>query len=363
MSVTFNDFQGQYAAIRGPIDTAVQRVLSSGWYLLGQELKDFEAKLGARLGGAHVVGVANGTEAIALALMALGIGPGAEVIAPALTAYPTITGIKMSGATPVVADVDPATGLLDLASVEAQITPRTRAIVPVHLYGQSCDLAPLLALAASEDIAVVEDCAQAIDATYQGQPVGTHGVIGCFSFYPTKNLGAYGDAGAVVTRDAALAERLRRHRNYGQSDRYRHELPGINSRLDELQAAILAVKLDYLSEWTTRRRAIAAQYRAGLRGVGLLEEKAYGQHVYHLFPVRVAARDGFMAHLTAAGIQTLIHYPLPIAAQPDFAGQKDERFPGAETLAKEVVSLPLRPDMTDEQVTAVIAAVNSWAGV
>ena len=359
--IRFNDFKQHYAAVRDRVDPAVQRVLSSGWYILGEELRRFEQRLAEYLGVAHCVGVASGTDAIALALAALDVGPGDEVVTTNMTAYPTITGIKLSGATPVVVDIDRRTGLLDPERLENAFTSRTRAIVPVHLYGQSCDLDPILALAQQHGLVVVEDCAQAIGATYRGRSVGACGDAGCFSFYPTKNLGAFGDAGGVAANKQEHCEKLQRLRNYGQVDRYHHDLPGRNSRLDELQAAILTEKIELLDGWTERRRKIAHCYQEQLTTVAPIARESYGEDVYHLFPVEVDDRERFMAYMDSHGIQTLVHYPVPVNRQRDFAGQKDEAFPAAEALAARIVSLPLHPELTDSQVERVVRTVNAFA--
>ena len=356
--ILFNNFKAHVAAIRPELDAAIARVLDSGWFILGRELEAFEAELAQHLGVPHAVGVANGTEAIALALMALDVGPGAEVITTNLTAYPTITGIRQAGATPVVVDIDPATGLLDPDQIARHLTPRTRAIVPVHLYGHCVDMDRIMAVAQAGGLKVVEDVAQAIGASWTGRQAGTMGDLGALSFYPTKNLGALGDGGAVVTRDAERAERLRRLRNYGQSRRYYHDEGGLNSRLDELQAAILRVKLRHLDDWTRRRRHLADYYRSRLR-LTTIAVRPEGEPVHHLFPVLVDQRDAFMRRLEAHGVQTLIHYPVPVHRQRDFPGQKDEPFPHAERFASRVVSLPLYPELTDAQAEAVVAEANA----
>lgn len=362
MKVPFNDFKAHYAAVAQVVEPAVQRVLESGWYVLGGEVEALEAELAEYLGVPYCVGVASGTDAITLALLAAGIGSGDDVITTAMTAYPTITGIKRAGATPVVADIDAESGLLDPAAVARAITPRTRALVPVHLYGQCCDMESLMALAEEHDLVVIEDCAQAIGASWGERQAGTIGLAGAYSFYPTKNLGAFGDGGAVATGDPQIHERLRSLRNYGQTDRYHHEFDGLNSRLDEVQAAVLRAKLPLLEEATRRRRAIAQRYRQSLTQVAPVVEHSRGRHVYHLFPVRTVERDPLMAHLKAAGIGSLIHYPIPIHRQGDFARDATSipACPVAEQWAEQVLSLPVYPELTDEQVTAVIDAVQSF---
>jgi len=360
--IPFNDFARHLAPLRPAVDEAIRRTLDSGWYILGREGAAFERELAEWLGARHAVGVASGTDAITLALLALGIGPGAEVITTAMTAYPTITGIKRAGATPVVVDIEPDTGLLDVRKVAAAVSPLTRAIVPVHLYGQSCDMGALLALGEQLGLPIVEDCAQSIGAAWQGRCTGTLGRLGCFSFYPTKNLGAFGDGGAVVTQDDVLVTRLRHLRNYGQTRRYYHDVEGLNSRLDELQAAILRAKLPALAAANQRRRALAGRYQAQLRGVQPMAERSYGCPAYHLFPVRVARREAFMAALAERGVETLIHYPVPVHRQRDFAAPAALSLPAAEAFAAEIVSLPLYPELSEQQIDEVCQAVNDVTG-
>ena len=360
--ILLNDFKSHYDAVRDEIRPAVDRVLESAWYILGEELQAVEQAFSKYIGAAYAVGVASGTDAIALALMAAEIGDGDEVITSNMTAFPTITGITMTGAVPVVVDIDPATGLLDPAAVEAAITPRSRAVVPVHLYGQSCDMDAITALTQAHRISVIEDCAQSVGATCRGKTTGTIGKLGCFSFYPTKNLGAFGDAGAVVTSDANLHEQLLQLRNYGQSRRYYHASQGINSRLDEIQAAILNVKLKHLERWTARRRKIAARYRELLPADCLLTVREYGEPVYHLFPIKVKQRDAFIEHMRDSGVQTLIHYPVPVHRQEAFKRQKHQLFDATDAFAAEIVSLPIHPELTDAEVEQVAAAAGAGAG-
>ena len=346
---------------RADIEAAIRRVIDRGWFVLGPEVEAFEAEFAAASGAAHAVGVNTGTDALMLALRALDIGPGDEVITTPLTAGYTALAIRMAGATPVFADVDPVRCTVAPAAVEAAITSRTRAVIPVHLYGQPADIAAIMAIAERHRLAVVEDCAQAHLATSQGRPVGTIGTLGAFSFYPTKNLGALGDGGAIVTSDPALAARLRRLRNGGQTDRYRHVEAGVNSRLDEMQAAILRARLPRLAGWTARRRSLAARYRAALAGthVGVLPECDRG-HVYHLFTVHSADRDGLQAALAADGIGTLVHYPIPVHRQPAFADLPTADCPVADAMASSVLSLPLHPALSDAEVNEVAASVRTF---
>jgi len=294
--------------------------------------------------------------------MALKIGQGDEVITTALTAYPTITGIIRSGATPIIADVHPTDGLINADHIPHLITPRTKAIVAVHLYGKCCDMNALQSLCQQHHIALIEDCAQACGATFEGKSAGSIGDLGCFSFYPTKNLGAFGDGGAVTTHSDTLNDRLRMLRNYGQSNRYHHQTNGLNSRLDEIQAAILKSKLSLLKVWNQRRRTIATAYHQQLSGIVEPLSSSHDQgHCYHLFVIRVADRDSFMATMQHHAVQTLMHYPIAVHQQPAMAtyNAAAQSYPMAEKLAAEVVSLPLYPEMTDEEVTTVIHAVIS----
>lgn len=356
--ILFNEFKREYGNIREEINQAIQRVLDSGWYILGKEGEAFEEEFAKYTGTSYCVGVANGTEAIALALRAMNIGKGDEVITTCMTAFPTITGIIQAEAIPVVADINLCDGLIDYRKIEAKITPRTKAIIPVHLYGQCCNMEEILKIAGRHGLKVMEDCAQATGATYKGHPAGSLGNAASFSFYPTKNLGAYGDAGAITTSDKAIYERLLALRNYGQTKRYYHDLEGINSRLDEVQAAILRVKLQYLDKWNLRRRAIADLYRKGLKGVACLTEHDYGQVNYHLFVVKTPRRDALSAWLEKEGIKTLIHYPVPINEQKAFPGQKDEIMTCTREFAASILSLPMYPELTDREVENIIEKIN-----
>jgi dTDP-4-amino-4,6-dideoxygalactose transaminase len=358
--VLFNDLKPQYAAIKDEIDAALRRVLGGGWYVLGPEVEAFEAEFAAYCGARYAVGVGSGTEALHLALWACNLQPGDEVVTVAHTAVPTINAISLTGARPVFVDVDPATRTMDPAAVAAAITPRTRALLPVHLYGHPADMAPLQALAREHGLALIEDAAQAHGAEYRGTRAGRLGDLAAFSFYPTKNLGAYGDGGMVVTDDPALAERLRLLRNYGQTDRYHHQIEGLNSRLDELQAAVLRVKLRHLDAWTAARRERAARYAARLRNVAPPTEAPWAHHVYHLYVVTVPRREAVQAALAAAGIGTLVHYPIPAHLQPAYAhlGVARGSLPVTERLADEVLSLPLYPELAFEHIDEVAAALD-----
>ena len=348
------------AAVRSAID----RVLNSGWFILGPEVDAFEGEFAAAAGAAHAVGVGTGTDAIALALRALDLGPGDEVITTPLSAAYTALAIVMAGARPVFADIDASRLTIDPGAIAAAITSRTRAILPVHLYGQAADMVAITRIAAAHSLAIVEDCCQAHLAACSGMPVGTIGSAGAFSFYPTKNLGALGDGGAVVTNDRALADRIKRLRNGGQTDRYHHLELGVNTRLDELQAAVLRARLPYLPRWTARRRELAADYRRLLSGAPVAVPAEHdGGHVYHLFPVLArgdAARAGLQQHLAAAGVDTLVHYPVPIHRQAAFATLPPAACPCADDISARVVSLPIHPSLDRPAVAAVCAAIQGW---
>lgn len=363
--IPVGDLARAYARLKSEIDEAVGRVLQSGWYILGREVAAFESAFAAYLGVNHAVGVGNGTDAIALGLRALGVQPGDEVITSPLSAAFSALAISQIGAVPAFADIDPRRMTLDPDAIEATVTPRTKAIMPVHLYGQAADLGGILAVARKHGLVVLEDCAQAHGARYRGRRVGAWGDAAAFSFYPSKNLGAFGDGGAVTTDDPAVAERLRQLRNGGQSARYVHSLMGVNSRLDEMQAAILGVRLAHLDRDNDRRRAIAARYDAALgQSSRLIAPWAAPETepVHHLYVVRTADRAGLQGRLAAAGIASDIHYPTPIHHQPAYAARfHDAGFPEAERAAAEVLSLPMIPELTDEEVERVAAALEREA--
>jgi dTDP-4-amino-4,6-dideoxygalactose transaminase len=360
-AVPFLDFKGQVRALRAELDEAIGRVLDSGHFILGPELHAFESELAQALGANHAVGVGNGTDAIALALRVRGVGPGDEVVTSPLSAAFTALAIASLGARPVFADLDPRTLNVDPEAVAHAITPRTKALLPVHLYGHPADLDPLLQIAQERGVPLIEDACQAVAARYKDRPVGTLGGLGALSFYPTKNLGALGDGGAVLAADTDEAARLRRLRNGGQSDRYRHESFGVNSRLDEMQAAILRVGLRHLPAFTRRRQEIAAAYTRGLEGTDLVlpVREPYAEPVAHLYVVRHPRRDALAEALKVRGIGTLIHYPIPLHLQPAFAelGGRAGDLPVAEKACREVLSLPLHPTLSDEQVETVVRGV------
>jgi len=350
----------QYAAHRDEINDAIQRVLDGGRYILGPEVEAFEREFAAYCEASHAVSCGSGTEALHLALAALGIGAGDEVITVAHTAVATAAAIRLCGASPVFADIDDATYTIDAEEVARAITPRTKAIVAVHIYGQPCDLDALSALAKKHGLRLVEDCAQAHGARWRGRRVGSIGDIACFSFYPTKNLGAIGDGGAVVTSNADLASRARLLREYGWAERYVSHIEGWNSRLDELQAAILRVKLRHLDEDNGRRREIAQCYDDALRTVRIPVIRDGAEHVYHLYVIALSHRDALQAQLRERGVGALVHYPVPIHRQPAYLNLGARPLPRTERAAAEVLSLPMYPELTIEDQNIVIAAVREW---
>lgn len=363
MKVPFGDMKLHYQTYKSQIDQAVHRVLESGHYILGSELEKFEANFEKWLGAGYVAGCASGTEAIYLALAAAGVTTGDEVLVVAHTAVPTISAISMTGATPVFVDIDPNTCLMDVDLVELKITEKTKAIVPVHLYGQMVDMEPLLKIAAKHKIMLLEDCAQSTGATYKGAIAGSLGDYGAFSFYPSKNLGAFGDGGAISTNSRENFDKLVMLRNYGQSKRYYHDIIGINSRLDEMQAAILDAQLPFVEQWNERRREIAKRYNEGLEGIVKTPVEEEGRkHVYHLYVIQTENREELQEYLLDKGIQTLIHYPNPAHLQKayGFLGYKPGSLPQTEKVVKRILSLPMHPGLTDEQVDAVIEAIGTF---
>lgn len=340
------------------VQAAIARVVERGWFVLGPELEAFEKAFANATGAAHAIGVGTGTDALALALRAIGVGPGDEVITAPLSAAYSALAIMMTGAKPVFADIDPDRLTLDPSAAAAAVTPRTRAIMPVHLYGQAADMPAIAAVASRHGLAIVEDCCQAHLATCGGRPVGSFGIAAAYSFYPTKNLGALGDGGAITVNDAPLAARLRRLRNGGQTDRYQHAEFGVNSRLDEIQAAILGARLAWLPKWTAKRRALAAEYRSALAQADLVVPPEFDAgHVYHLFPVLSDRREAVREQLKARGVETLIHYPVPIPRQPALAGEQPAMCPIADRVCAQVFSLPLHQGMTRDTVLTIAAAL------
>jgi len=354
----------QYLSRKSEIDRAVKRVMDSGWYILGKEVKAFEAEFSAYIGVKHGVGVGSGTEALHLALRACNIEAGDEVITVSHTAVATVAAIEQSGATPVFVDIEPDFFTMDPRKIAVAVTPKTKAIIPVHLYGQPVDLDPILDISKKYGLRVIEDCAQAHGAAYKGKRVGSYCDLACFSFYPTKNLNALGDGGMVVTDQPELAQRLRLLREYGWAERFISHLPGWNSRLDELQAAILRVKLLYLDQDNAARTRIAGMYHHGLRNceISLPSCRQTGSHVYHQYVVRTPRRDALKQHLKDKGIAAQVHYPVPVHLQPAYRG----RFAGSDNLAetehatREVLSLPIYPELDKTQVQTVLEAVRTF---
>jgi dTDP-4-amino-4,6-dideoxygalactose transaminase len=363
--ILMNDFKAEPAALREAMAAAAARVFASGWYVLGPEVEAFERRWAAACGTAHCVGVANGMDAIELALRALDIGPGAEVITTPMTAFATVLAILRAGAEPVLADIDPASGLLSRESVQRCLSPRTRAVVLVHLYGQLRDVPQWLALCRDAGVALIEDCAQSHLAQWDGAGAGSFGVAGAYSFYPTKNLGAIGDGGALVTSSDALAARVGRLRNYGQSERYVHPELGMNSRLDELQAALLGERMAWLERFTERRRAIARRYDAGIDSPlvrSLAPAQQARSHVHHLYVVRCERRDALARHLAERGVQTLIHYPVPVHRQSPCSGLRrdPQGLAQTEAHAAQCLSIPCHPQLGEADVERIVEALNAF---
>ncbi|MBI5050218.1 MAG: DegT/DnrJ/EryC1/StrS family aminotransferase [Nitrospirae bacterium] len=354
--IQFVDLQAQYRGISDEVNKAIARVLEKGDFILGNDVSRFEDEFAAYSGCKHGVGVGSGTEALHLALMACDVGPGDEVITTANTYIATVLAISYVGARPVLVDVDPETYNIDVKKIEKAITKKTKAIIPVHLYGQPADMDSVMAIARQDKLKVIEDACQAHGAEYKGKRVGSIGDIGCFSFYPGKNLGAYGDGGMITTTDNILADRVRMLRNYGQREKYHHLVKGFNSRLDTMQAAILRVKLKRLGEWNEQRRRHAYEYNKLLKGkVAIPYESPETWHIYHLYVVRVNDRDKIMEEFNNAGIATGIHYPVPIHLQEAYKdlGYKAGGFPITEDYAKKILSLPIFPELTSENIRKI----------
>ena len=364
------DLKAQYQSIRDEIDAVVRRVVESQYFILGPEVSEFEAEAAAYCGSGHAVGCASGSDALLLPLMALGIGPGDEVVTTPYSFFATAGAVWRTGARPVFVDIEPDTFNIDPTKLEAAITPRTKAIIPVHLYGQSADMDPINAIAARHSLSVIEDAAQAIGAGYQGRRAGTLGHSAAFSFYPSKNLGGFGDAGMVTTDDPSTAKSVARLRVHGMEPKYHHHEVGFNSRLDALQAAVLRVKLRHLDAWTDARRDVASRYRSlfaydGLDGlVTLPAEREGNHHVYTQFVIRVSAtsRDALRAHLTSRKVGTEIYYPIPLHLQTCFAalGHKPGDFPESEAAARETIALPMYPELTDAMLSHVVGSIGEF---
>lgn len=364
MKIPLVDLLAQYKSIQPQIDEAIQRVLQSAHFILGEEVRRFEESFGDYVGAADCVGVASGTAALQLAFLACGVGPGDEVITSAHTFVATVEAIWHVGAKPVFVDIDPLTYTLDPSQVETAITTRTRAILPVHLYGQPADLAPLLDIARRHNLWLIEDAAQAHGAEYNGKRCGAIGHLACFSFYPGKNLGAYGDAGAVTGNDLSLLNKVRKLRDHGRTSKYEHDELGYGERLDSLQAAILGAKMPFLKTWTESRREAASGYRQllGQTHLTLPYEANNRRHVYHLYVVRTPHRDALLAHLQKDGIQAGIHYPTPVHFQPVYRklNYPEMRLPETEQAAREVLSLPLYPELGSEQLEFIAHSIQEF---
>ncbi len=366
--ILMNNFKAEPPELREAMLAAVIRVLESGWYVLGQEVQSFERQWAAACGVRNCVGVGNGMDAIEIALRALDIGPGDEVITTSMTAFATVLAILRAGATPVLADIDPASALMTLASVDRCLTSKTKAVILVHLYGQLRDMKRWQEKCVAHRIALIEDCAQAHWASWRGTASGSFGVVGAYSFYPTKNLGGLGDGGALVTNDLEVADRARKIRDYGQSERYQHPVVGMNSRLDELQAALLSERLKWLPGFTQRRREIAELYRDGILNplVGqLASPEEPSAHVNHLFVVTCERREVLVSYLKESGVQSLIHYPFPIHCQvPCRDIRRDPNGLGASELHANIcLSIPCNPQMSDYEVRRVIDVINKFRGI
>jgi len=366
IKVAFLDLKAQYHSIKPEIDAALARVLESGQFVLGAEVADFEREFAAYCGVSHCIALNSGTSALHLALLAAGVGPGDEVITVPFTFVASVAAIAYTGAQPVLVDIDARSFTIDPAAIETAISPRTKAILPVHLYGHPADMDPLMEVARRHSLVVIEDAAQAHGAKYKGRPVGSIGDLACFSFYPSKNLGAYGEGGAVTTGNAEFASTIRMLRDWGQDGKYHHVLRGFNYRMEGLQGAILRVKLRHLERWTEARRTIVGKYNQLLKGskVERPTEMPWARHVYHVYTLRTNNRDVLQATLQKEGIQTGIHYRVPVHLQPAYAdlGYTQHAFPQSEKAADEVLSLPLYPEMTDDQIQTVSQALTGSVG-
>jgi dTDP-4-amino-4,6-dideoxygalactose transaminase len=364
MTIPLVDLHAQYLALKPEVDAALQRVIENSAFILGPEVKTFEQHFAEFCGVRYAIGVDSGTAALHLALLLLGVGPGDEVITTTHTFIATAEVISLTGARPVLVDIDPCTYNLDPEKVQAAITPRTKVIMPVHLYGQPAEMDALLAIARRHNVRVIEDAAQAHGATYRTQRAGSLGDLACFSFYPGKNLGAYGDGGMLVTNDPAFAERARMLRNHGRKDKYEHLYVGYGYRLDALQAAILDVKLKHLESWNEQRRAHAALYNQLLSDLDLVTpyEPSHLCSVYHIYAITTLHRDALWQHLKARGIEAGVHYPIPLHLQPVYRdlGYQPGDFPQAERVANEELSLPMYPELTREQIEYVVQAIREF---
>ncbi|EKD24804.1 MAG: hypothetical protein ACD_80C00151G0019 [uncultured bacterium (gcode 4)] len=363
MNILFNDFKKQYQAIKPEIDQAIQRVLDSGWYILGKEVEQFEQEFAKKHGAKYAIGVGNGLDAIKISLLALWVWQWDEVITTSHSAVATTLAILDVGALPVFVDID-AYYHMDANKIEEKITSKTKAILPVHLYGQACEITKMQEICKKHDLFLIEDCAQSHFTKYDGQFVWNFWQVGCFSFYPTKNLWAYGDAGAIITNDEELYKKCKMIRNYGQENRYEHKIYGINSRLDEIQAAILQVQLKHIDQGTQRRSEIAQKYRdwlSVLPQISLPKIKEHCVHTYHLFVIEIDERDALMAYLKGKWIPSLIHYPLSIHKQPFLEWKYAEAtLPVLDQKVKNILSLPIHPLLTDEEIEYIISTIKMF---
>lgn len=361
--IPFSELKTQYQNLQADIQHAFNDVFESSWFVLGKNVEEFEREFASYCNAKHGIGVGSGTEALHLALLACDVQPGDEVITVANTAVPTISAISFAQAIPVFVDIDPGSYTMNPGQIEQKITPKTKVILPVHLYGQSADMEPILAIARDYKLRVIEDACQAHGAEYHTKKVGALGDLGCFSFYPSKNLGCYGDGGMVTTNDAELADKVWMLRNYGQRKRYFHDIKGFNSRLDELQAAFLRKKLKYLDTWNERRRQIARIYDEHLTNAIVKPvEKAFAFHIYHLYVIRCQHREDLQKFLTEDGIQTLVHYPVPVHQQLAYQDLDIEEgmLPITEHYASEILSLPMYPELSDDDVMFVASKINQF---
>ncbi len=363
--IPFVDLKREYSEMSEEITQATERVLKSGWFILGEEVERFEDEFSKYIGMKYAVGVNSGSDALYLALRALGIGKGDEVITVSHTFISTVDAVVRNGAKPVFVDIDPVIYCIDVTKIEQLITKRTKAILPVHLYGHPADMQPVMEIARKYKLTVIEDACQAHGAEYKGNKVGSIGDIGCFSFYPVKNLGSCGDGGIAVTADKELATKLRMLRNYGQSRKYYHDFVGVNSRLDEIQAAILRMKLKRLDEWNERRRSVAKLYREllGDSSVIIPGEKEYAKHVYHLYVIGCKERDKLQQRLSRSGIQTQIHYPVPVHSQKAYLGlTTDVNLPVTERICHQILSLPIHPFLHKDEILTIVESVRNALG-
>lgn len=365
VKVPFADFKTQYKNLKPEIDQAIKEVLNSGYFILGEKTKLFEKKFAKFCGVKYGIGVSSGTEALHLAMRACGIKAGDQIITVANTCVPTITAILEAQAVSIFVDIEPLTYTIDPAKIEAKITKKTKAILPVHLYGQCADMTQIIKIAKKYKLKIIEDCAQAHGAMHKNKKAGSFGDVACFSFYPTKNLGAYGDAGMIVANNKKIADRVRLLRNYGEKKRYHHHIKGFNNRFDELQAAILLVKLKYLNKNNQKRRQIAQKYireLSQIKDLILPQEAKNRKHVYHLFVIRIKQRKKLQEFLKQRGIDTLIHYPIPVHLQKSFSEYKycQGKLKNTEKIAQEILSLPIYPELTEEKVNFVIKQIKNF---